>query len=105
MLLTERPTRLSHRVGSFERVPRLATFYGIAVYMYVGREHPPPHFHAIYAEFEAQVLLDGTIMAGTLPRRAAELTATWARLHTDELQLNWRRALARQPLIPIEPLP
>jgi Domain of unknown function (DUF4160) len=86
-------------------VPRISAFYGIAIYMYVGREHPPPHFHAIYAEFEAQVAFDGTIVHGRLPRRAAGLVAEWAQLHSSELEANWHRVLAREPVASIEPLP
>jgi hypothetical protein len=86
-------------------MPRISSFYGIAIYMYVGREHPPPHFHAMYGEFEAQVAFDGTILNGSLPRRAASLVAEWTRLHSDELDANWRRATAHEPLASIEPLP
>jgi hypothetical protein len=35
-------------------IPRISQFYGIAVYMYY-RDHAPPHFHAIHAEYEAEV--------------------------------------------------
>ena len=80
-------------------------FYGIAIYMYVGREHPPAHFHAIYGEFEAQVAFDGTILNGSLPARAAAFVAEWAKLHTDELSDNWAKAMARQPIARIDPLP
>jgi len=86
-------------------VPRISNFYGIAIYMYVGREHPPPHFHALYAEFEAQVAFDGTVLNGSLPTRAARLVAEWARIHADELDANWQRATAHEPLTSIEPLP
>ena len=86
-------------------MPRISAFYGIAIYMYVGREHPPPHFHAIYGDFRAQVALDGTILAGSLPRRASALVAEWATLHTGELAANWQRALAREPVANIDPLP
>jgi hypothetical protein len=86
-------------------VPRISSFYGIAIYMYVGREHPPPHFHALYGEFEAQVTFDGEILAGSLPRRAAGLVAEWARRHGAELDANWERAMAREPLASIDPLP
>ena len=86
-------------------MPRVSSFYGIAIYMYVGREHPPPHFHAIYGEFEAQVGFDGVVLNGSLPKRAAGLVAEWARLHSDELDANWQRALAHEALASIEPLP
>jgi hypothetical protein len=86
-------------------MPRISTFYGIAIYMYVGREHPPPHFHAIYGEFEAQVGLDGALLNGSLPKRASALVAEWANTHMAELEANWRRALAHEQLSTIEPLP
>jgi len=35
-------------------VPRISALYGIAIYMYY-RDRAPPHFHAIYGEFEATV--------------------------------------------------
>jgi uncharacterized protein DUF4160 len=85
-------------------MPRLSEFYGIVVYMY-WRDHAPPHFHAIYGGDEAQILIsDGSILAGSLPRTAANLVAEWARLHTDELAANWERAQAPEPLVPIEGL-
>jgi hypothetical protein len=35
------------------------------------REHPPPHFHALYGEYEVQIdLRDLSVLRGTLPRRA-----------------------------------
>jgi hypothetical protein len=86
------------------RVPRISTFYGIAIYMY-WQDHLPPHFHAIYAESEAQVRVnDGTVMAGSLPNTAARLVAEWAALHREELLANWERAQRPDPLMPIEGL-
>ena len=37
-------------------MPTIAWFYGIAIRMYV-KDHPPPHFHAVYAEHEAFVAI------------------------------------------------
>jgi hypothetical protein len=85
-------------------MPRISFFYGIAVYMYY-RDHAPPHFHAIYAEHEAEIeIASGATLDGTLPRKARALVGEWADEHRDELQLNWDRARAGQPLKPIEPL-
>lgn len=91
------------RYGS--SVPRVSSFYGIAIYMYVAGEHPPPHFHAIYGEYEAQVSFDGKMLNGRLPPRAANLVSQWARLHRKELDANWQRAMAHESLASIEPLP
>ena len=85
-------------------MPRISQFYGIAVYMYY-RDHAPPHFHAIYAEYEAEVeIATATILEGQLPRKARSLVTEWAEAHRQELQRNWDLARTGQPLEPIEPL-
>ncbi|HEX3854970.1 MAG TPA: DUF4160 domain-containing protein [Polyangiaceae bacterium] len=86
-------------------MPRISFFYGIVITMYWReREHPVPHFHASYADQEASVALDGTILGGSLPSRALRLVRQWARLHREELLANWHRARVYQPLESIEPL-
>ncbi len=50
-------------------MPRISAFYGIAIYMYY-RDHAPPHFHAIYGEYEATVAIEtAEVLEGRLPRR------------------------------------
>jgi len=85
-------------------VPRISSFYGIVITMYY-RDHEPPHFHAVYAEHEAQIAI-GTLrpISGHLPRRASRLVTEWARQHEAELNANWRKARRREPLDTIEPL-
>lgn len=86
-------------------MPRISTFYGIVIAMFWA-DHEPPHFHAIYGEHDAQVLISsGEVIGGWLPRRAARLVTEWAELHRGELMANWRKARAGQPLDTIEPLP
>jgi hypothetical protein len=79
-------------------MPTIAWFYGIAVRMYV-RDHPPPHFHAIYGEHEANVSIEtGEVIAGALPKVAASLVKEWAVARRDQLRNNWCRArLGEQP--------
>jgi hypothetical protein len=85
-------------------MPRISQFYGIAVYLYY-RDHAPAHFHAIYAEYEAEVeIATATILEGKLPRKAQGLVPEWAEAHRQELQRNWDLARAGQPLEPIAPL-
>jgi hypothetical protein len=37
-------------------------------------EHPPPHFHARYGEYDVQIVIaSGEILHGSLPRRAMAL--------------------------------
>lgn len=85
-------------------MPRLADFYGIAIYMYY-RDHAPPHFHAIYGEHEATFeITSGRILEGSLPRRATNLVEDWLVLHRHELLVNWNLATQHQPLLRIDPL-
>ena len=73
-------------------MPTIAWFYGIAIRMYV-KDHPPPHFHAIYGEYEAFVAIEtGAIIEGALPRAAARLVRQWTVARKHELRENWRLA-------------
>jgi len=46
---------------------------------------------------------DGAVNGG-MPKRALGLIMEWLELHRTELAENWKRAEARLPLEPIEPL-
>jgi hypothetical protein len=60
-------------------VPRIRAFYGIVITMYC-RDHRPPHFHAIYGEYEAQIVIETLEpLAGELPTRALRLVHEWGR--------------------------
>jgi Domain of unknown function (DUF4160) len=78
---------------------------GILIRMYFG-DHPPPHFHALYAGQKAPFsIATGEIIDGEVPPRAARLVREWASLHRAELEENWRRCERRVPLEQVEPLP
>ena len=69
-------------------------------------EHLPPHFHATYGDQEAQVLIvNGQLLHGSLPGRAAALVREWALLHRAELEEDWSLREAMKPLKRIAPLP
>lgn len=75
-------------------MPTISWFYGIAVRMYV-RDHPPPHFQAVYGEYEANVSIEtGEVIEGKLPKAAARLVKEWTLARQPQLQENWRRARA-----------
>ena len=38
-------------------MPEISRFFGIIIRMYFD-DHPPPHFHAIYGDEEAQVSIE-----------------------------------------------
>ena len=58
-----------------------------------------------YAGDEASIAI-GTleVLAGALPDRALRLVLEWAALRRTELERDWQRARADQPLESIEPL-
>ncbi|MDF1931795.1 DUF4160 domain-containing protein [Legionella pneumophila] len=59
-------------------MPTISAFYGILIQMFWG-DHAPPHFHALYAEYE--VLIDIhtlEVVRGSMPRRALALVLEWA---------------------------
>jgi hypothetical protein len=85
-------------------MPEVSCFYGIVIRFYF-RDHPPTHFHAIYAEQEALVDIEtGRILQGGLPKTAQELVNQWRLIHLQELREDWNRARLNQPVLPIEPL-
>ena len=79
--------------------------YGIVIRMFV-KDHPPPHFHALYDEFRARVAIaSGELVDGELPPRAARLVREWTSVHRAELEANWERAERMEAIQPLEPLP
>ena len=82
----------------------VSRFYGIVIRMF-HREHMPPHFHAVYGEFEALVSIDSlAVIKGNLPPRVLGLVIEWATIHQKELIDNWYNAINFQNLNRIEPL-
>ena len=87
-----------------EHMPTISTFYGILIQMY-WNDHAPPHFHALYAEYE--VLIDIRtleVIEGGMPRRALALVLEWAQEHRNELIEDWQLCERNQMPKKIQPL-
>ena len=85
-------------------MPKISVFYGIVIQMF-WREHPPPHFHALYGEYEALIdIRELRVLRGSLPRRAMALVLEWAAEHRYELMENWNLCGQLQTPRQIEPL-
>lgn len=66
-------------------MPEIARFYGIVIKIFFG-DHPPPHFHVMYGEYNALFDIKSLDMIeGDLPRRAQKLVGEWARINQSEL--------------------
>ena len=86
-------------------MPTLSIFYGIVIQIYWS-DHPPPHFHARYAEHEAQVdIVRVAVLHGSLPHRAQAMVLEWTREHQAELLAAWEAASAGMSPAKIAPLP
>jgi hypothetical protein len=85
-------------------MPEVSRFYGIIIALYYN-EHNPPHFHAKYGEFIAEIdIRTLQILKGELPKRAKNLVLEWADEHRDELMQDWELARQKSDLKEIEPL-
>lgn len=84
-------------------MPELSRFLGIVIAMFY-RDHPPPHFHAMYGEFEATFDIASGHVTGEFPRRASQHVQEWRALHQAELLECWTAARSFKPLRKIEPL-
>ena len=54
-------------------MPEVTRFYGIVIKIFFG-DHQPPHFHAVYGEYNALVDIESLkIIEGDLPSRAEKM--------------------------------
>lgn len=85
-------------------MPEVSRFFGISIKIFFG-DHVPPHFHAEYGDYKAQINIRSyVIIAGELPPRALGMVIEWASQHQDELFELWDLAAQNKPLHRIEPL-
>jgi hypothetical protein len=85
-------------------MPTISMFYGIMIQMF-WNDHAPPHFHALYGEFEVLINIRTLeVIKGTMPRRALTLVLEWASLHRAELIEDWTLCEQNQMPKKISPL-
>ncbi len=85
-------------------MPEISRFLGIVIRMFP-LDHNPPHFHAVYNNFEAQFSIDPLEMIeGKLPPRIHGIVIEWASLHQKEIMENWNKLRHEQPIKKIKPL-
>jgi hypothetical protein len=68
------------------------------------KDYSPPHFHAVYGEYEISVDIITGIVEGKFPRRALNAVLEWYLEHKKELLLDWELAIKGKPLNKIPPL-
>lgn len=88
-------------------MPTISMFYGILIlmYFYDNKQHNRPHIHAEYGEYEASIAIDdGLVLAGTLPSSKLKLIQAWIEIHREDLLVDWKLAVAGEPVFKIDPL-
>ena len=53
-------------------MPEISRFLGIIIAMFY-KDHAPPHFHAIYGEFDIAIEIESGVINGRFPQRALRL--------------------------------
>ena len=78
-------------------MPTVAIVDGVRVVFYFN-EHPPPHFHVVFAEYRAIIDI-GTLemIRGELPRAKLHTVLEWATPRRDHLLLAWEEAQSMLP--------
>ncbi len=85
-------------------MPIISIFYGIVIQMYWG-DHSPPHFHAVYAEYDVTINIQTLeVVRGKMSKRALALVLEWASEHRAELLEDWELCEKNQPVKKIKPL-
>ena len=70
-------------------MPTVAIVDGVKIQFYPD-EHPPPHFHAVFAEFVAQIRIDPlSVLRGSLPPNKLNVVLVWAAANHDGLMRAW----------------
>lgn len=63
-------------------MPTIDFFEGIKICIY-GGEHRPPHFHAIYNEYEVLIEIESeSIYAGNLPNKQLKKVHDWLKVNS-----------------------
>lgn len=80
----------------------VAVVDGIRIVFYTD-EHPPPHFHAYFAEHEASLEIDTlTLLEGVLPKSKLKVVRAWAEPRREKLFAAWYNARKKRKLGRIE---
>lgn len=77
-------------------MPTISMFYGILIRMFFKDidKHKLPHIHAEYqGDTAVYSILDGKLLAGSLPVKKDKLVIAWIIIHQDDLLADWELAV------------
>ena len=72
-------------------MPTISSFYGIVIVTFLkGKEHNPPHIHAIMADYDAPFLIaTGELIEGSFPAKATAMVKEFILKYRNELEEMW----------------
>jgi hypothetical protein len=86
-----------------DSMPTISMFYGILIRMFFrdADRHRTPHIHADYqGQVGVYSILDGTLLAGSLPSNKQKLVVAWIEIHHEDLLADWELAVnGKKPFI------
>ena len=83
-------------------MPEITRFYGIVVKIFFTREHNPPHFHAVYGEYNGIFDIRSLeMLEGDMPGKAQALVVEWATAYKNEIMDMWNTKTLKK-LPPLE---
>jgi hypothetical protein len=88
-------------------MPTISMFYGILIRMFFRdvERHHLPHIHADYqGSVAVYSILDGELLAGSLPSNKHKLVVAWIEIHKDDLLADWELAVVGKKPFPIKGL-
>lgn len=83
-------------------MPEITRFYGIIIKIFLTREHNPPHFHALYGEYNGSFDIETLEMIeGDLPKKAQNLIKEWGEKYKPDIKAMWENKKLKKlpPLI------
>jgi len=79
-------------------MPTVAVIDGMKI-QFFPNEHPPPHFHVVYAEYRALIRIDTMeLWKGRLPRNKLRSVMEWANPRRPILLATWAVATANEEI-------
>ena len=88
-------------------MPTISMFYGILVAMFFEDtdRHNLPHIHVRYTGEKASIAIeDGRVLAGSIPPKQLKMVQAWIEIHKEDLMIDWKLAVAGEPVFKIDPL-
>lgn len=83
-------------------MPEITRFYGIVIKIFLTKDHNPPHFHAIYGEYNGSFEIETlNMIEGDLPTKAQSMIKEWGLKYRSEIMEMWNSKTLKK-LPPLE---